>query len=217
MIENAATEQIAMKRRSPGRFALLTMALVVAFGVAAFLIAGCGDNLSAAKAAELAGDLKTAERLYQERLQVHPDDLGAIKGIAGVLYLERKWTEALPYQEKAVARDAREAQIRVELGFNYLNHQSSPQKALVVFQEASTIEPTAQHMSFLAQAQLVLGDARGAEQTLRKAVATDGSYPYAYMMLISLLEQQGRAAEASELRTTAEREGISLESPATTP
>ena len=142
MIENAATEQIAMKRRSPGRFALLTMALVVAFGVAAFLIAGCGDNLSAAKAAELAGDLKTAERLYQERLQVHPDDLGAIKGIAGVLYLERKWTEALPYQEKAVARDAREAQIRVELGFNYLNHQSSPQKALVVFQEASTIEPT---------------------------------------------------------------------------
>ncbi len=41
----------------------------------------------------------------------------------------------------------------MELGFNYLNHQNAPAEAVTVFQEACALEPTAQYLSFLAQAQ----------------------------------------------------------------
>ena len=145
-------------------------------------------------------------------MNTHPGDLTAIKGLAGIFYVQRKWDEALPYQEKAVELDPREVQIRVELGFNYLNHQGEPAEAVRVLQEAVALEPTAKCLGFLAQAQLVVGDDQGAETTLRKALASDKSYPRSYTLLIALLERQGRAAEAAQLQAGAQSEGVVLQS-----
>jgi tetratricopeptide (TPR) repeat protein len=199
---------------------LLTALAAVAFSVVlATLLVGCGGSGKAAEArqAEQAGDLSAALALYQERLQSHPDDVEAVKAAAGILYVERRWDEALPMQEKAVSLDPKEAQIRVELGFNYLNHQDDPAGAVAVLEEASKLEPTAQYLSFLAQAQMAAGDGRAAEATLRRALAEDKTYPRAYALLIALLEQQGRADEAADVEQSAQSAGLALQPDVSTP
>ena len=175
----------------------------------------CSNSLSEGQKAEQAGDVSSAVTLYQEWLKTHPDDLTAIKALAGIFYVERKWDQALPFQEKAVALDPKESQIRVELGFNYLNHQSKPAEAVRVMREATGLQPSAKYLSFLAQAQMAVGDDQGAEKTLRKALAADKTYPHSYTLLIPLLERQGRTAEASELRSAAEAAGVALQTAGT--
>jgi tetratricopeptide (TPR) repeat protein len=213
----AATRQTKTCGMAGRKAVLFGIVVTVILAAAALLIAGCSDRVSEARDAELAGDLKTAEALYLEQLQSDPDDLAAVKGLAEILYLERRWDEALPFQKKAITLDTKEAQIRVELGFNYLNHQNAPAEAVTVFQEASMIEPTAQYLSFLAQAQLATGDKGAVEATLRDALDADKTYSRAYMLLISFLEEQGRTAEVASVRAEAEAEGVSLDSSVTTP
>jgi predicted Zn-dependent protease len=183
------------------------------------LLAACGgpDRVTEARQAEQAGDLNAALALYQELLQSHPDHVEAVKGAAGILYVQRRWDEALPMQERAAALDPKEAQIRVELGFNYLNHQDDPAGAVAVFEEASELEPTAQHLSFLAQAQLAAGDELAAEATLRGALTADETYTRAYFLLMLLLEKQGRGDEVVQLKETAQRAGVILQPEVSTP
>jgi Tfp pilus assembly protein PilF len=193
------------------RRAVLTLVVLLLLASVVLFASACSNPLSEAQKAEQAGDLSSAATLYQERLKTRPDDLTAIKALADIFYMQRKWDEALPYQEKAIALDPKEAQIRVELGFNYLNHQSKPAEAVRVLQEAAALEPTAKYLAFLAQAQLAVGDDQGAEKTLRTALAADKSYPHTYTLLVQLLERQGRAAEATELRSAAEAAGAALQ------
>jgi tetratricopeptide (TPR) repeat protein len=217
MIGREAHAQKSGRRRSLRRMTLLGIVAAVLLVACALLMAGCSDKGAAAQKAELDGDLATAETLYKEQVQAHPSDITAVKGLAGILYLERKWDEVLPFQEKAVALDPKEAQIRVELGFNYLNHQHQAAKAVAVFREASLLRPTAQYLTFLAQALSATGDQKAAEETLRKAMVTDTTYAHAYSMLIEILAQQGRTAEAADVRASAAGAGVTLEPSATAP
>ncbi len=77
--------------------------------------------------------------------------------------------------------------------------------------EAAAIDPTAQHLTFLAQAQNVSGDIGGAEQTLRRALEVDPQYAYSYTVLESLLVSQGRTAEAAELKDLALLHGVTID------
>jgi Tfp pilus assembly protein PilF len=203
-------QSIRVTSRAAGKV-LRNVALLSVLLVTILVAVGCSNDLSQARKAEKAGDLASAVSLYQERLRTSPDDLAAVKALAGIFYLERKWDDALPVQEKAVALDPKETQIRVELGFNYLNHQGQPGKAVVVFQEAAALEPTAQYLGFLAQAQLAVGDQQTAEATLRQGLTKDKSYGHTYVLLIPLLERQGRTAEAAQLREAAQSAGVALE------
>ena len=180
MMGTAVTRQTSPSSRLGRKAVLVGIVVTVILAAAALLVEGCSDRVSEARNAELAGDFKTAEALYQEQLQSDANDLDALKGLAGVLYLERRWDEALPFQKKAIALDTKEAQIRVELGFNYLNHQNAPAEAVTVLKEACALEPTAQYLGFLAQAQMAArgperggGDSpqgRGGRQDLRPGV-----------------------------------------------
>jgi predicted Zn-dependent protease len=174
------------------------------------LAAGCSNTLSQAEQAEHNGDVAGATALYQEWLKTHPDDLTAVKALAGIFYVERKFDEALPMEEKAVSLDPKEVQIRVELGFNYLNHQNQAAKAVAVLQEAVALEGTAENLGFLAQGQMATGDDKGAESTLRRGLAEDKTYPHTYTLLLALLDRQGRTAEAAELRQAAAGAGVVL-------
>ncbi len=193
---------------------IVTVVLIVSAGA---VVVGCSNYVSEAQKAEQAGDIATAASLYQAQLKAHPDDLQAVKGLAGMLYVERRWNDALPVQEKAVAMDPKEARIRVELGFNYLNHQNAAGKAVTVFQEASDLERTAQYLGFLAQAQTVAGNVSAAEASLREALRVDKTYGRAYDLLTELLEQQGRTADAAAVRDAAKSAGVALQSGAATP
>jgi tetratricopeptide (TPR) repeat protein len=203
--------------RKPRRAVVAALLTIVVLATAGAVATGCSNSISEAQKAEEAGDLTVASSLYQKQLDAHPNDLRAVKGLAGILYVERRWNEALPLQEKAVAMDPKEARIRVELGFNYLNHQSAAAKAVTVLEEATVLEHTAQHLGFLAQAQMAAGSSQLAEASLREAMGVDKTYVRAYDLLVTLLEQQGRKADAAAVRSAARDAGLALQSGSSSP
>jgi tetratricopeptide (TPR) repeat protein len=198
-------------RRSTGWLGTRVGALTLVLLLLVVLLPACSDRLEQARAAEQAGQLQTAIRLYEEQLQEHPDDLQALEGIAVDLYLGGDFDGALPYQEKVVALDPGNVQTRVELGFNYLNHQNEPQRAATVMAEAAELEPSAKVFTFLAQADIGAGMVDKAEEVLRRAIAAEPAYAHSYVVLIALLEEQGRGDEAAEVRAAADTAGVKLE------
>ncbi len=190
---------------------LLVTALVTLLAVA-LLLAGCGEALVAqAYEAEKAGDLHTAVELYQRQLERKADDRAAIKGLAVDLFLLRDFDSALPFQEKAVALYPADVQLKVELAFNYLNHQDRPDRAVAVLAEAVAHEPSAKILTFLAQAQMAAGKPADAEASLRAAITKEPQWERAYVLLIRLLEQQGRLEDAAGVRQAADAAGVRLE------
>lgn len=172
----------------------------------ALMAGGCsGQSQTMVKAAEAqeAGALTTAVSLYREQLKNDPENPAAIKALAVDLYMLNLWDEALPMQEKAVALDRKDAQTRIELGFNYMNHQDAAADAVRVMKEAADIEPSAKYLTFLGQAELKSGDLAAAEQALREAIATDKTYGHAYTVLADVLQLQGKDGEAAQLLQTA--------------
>jgi tetratricopeptide (TPR) repeat protein len=191
-----------------GRLFILFL-LVVMTGMT---LAGCASKPGEARELEKKGDLEGAIALYREVLSGSPKNLGALSGMAVDLMQLQRYDEALPLQEKIVALDPKDALTRVELAFNYLNHQAQPAKAVQYLTEAVALDPSAKYLAFLAQAQTAAGDTQKAEETLRRAIATDKTYGYAYSLLIRMLEAQGRASEAADLRNAAAGAGATLES-----
>jgi len=175
-------------------------------------MAACTDPLSEARALEKKGDLEGAVALYREILANSPKDLEALSGLAVDLLQLKRYDEALSLQETIVALDPKDALTRVELAFNYLNHQTQPAKAVKYLAEAVALQPSAKNLSFLAQAQTAAGDAPKAEENLRRAIATDKTYGYAYSLLLPMLEAQGRVSEAAGLREAAAAAGARVES-----
>lgn len=192
--------------RSPAMVVIVAgmLCLVITLGA-------CSDDvLTKARKAEQNGDFQTAVALYREHLAEDPENLEAVKGLAVTLYLLGDYDGALPLQEKAMALDPRDAQIRLELGFNYLNHQDDPGRAADAFAEAAALESTSKVLTFLAQAQMAAGRTTDAEVSLREAISKDDSYAHAYAVLMGLLGDQGRIAEATELKRAAEEAGVAL-------
>lgn len=171
---------------------------------------GCSDPLAEARALEHQGDLTGAVLLYQEALEDDPGNADALEGMIVDLLLLGGFDEALPFQERLVAADSEDAQARIELGFNYLNHQARPLDAVGVFQEAAELEPSAKNLTFLAQAQIVAGEGHEAEEVLHQAIAVDPSYPYSYSVLIGLLKGQERSTEAEHVVEEASLHGIEI-------
>ncbi|MBN1630510.1 MAG: tetratricopeptide repeat protein [Thermoleophilia bacterium] len=180
------------------RYARLTAAIITIV-MLLVLASGCSDELSRADALAAEGDLPGAEAAYREALLDETEDLEALNGLAVLLMLQRKFDEALPIQERIVAADPEDAQTRVELGFNYLNHQERPDDAVCVFEEAAALEGTAQRFTFLAQAQREAGRRDEAERSARRAIEVDPQYRHSYTVLIGLLESDGRMDEAAEI------------------
>lgn len=167
------------------------------------VLGGCSQQLSEARSLEQGGDVQGAVAAYTAILQEHPGDLDALRGAASLLWVVQRYDEALPFQEQVVALDAHEVQIRVELGFNYLNHQQRANDAARVLKEAAELEPSGKHWTFAGQALREAGDLLAAEAALRKAIDRDATYTRAYDQLAELLESMGRAAEAAAVRAQA--------------
>jgi tetratricopeptide (TPR) repeat protein len=208
----AGLPQVPPARQPQGgaaRVLLVVVALSLILG--SCLLAGCGSGLvKAARQAEAAGDLQGAVELYRQQLAEHPEDKDAVMGLAVDLFLLRDYDEALVYQERAVQLAPDDVQLKVELAFNYLNHQDQPQKAVEMLREATATERSADLLTFLAQAQLAAGQAQEAETSARSAIAEDRTYGWAYVFLVRLLEHQGRQAEAVSVKQAASAAGVDL-------
>jgi tetratricopeptide (TPR) repeat protein len=193
--------------------AALYTTVVAAVGVLLLAAVGCSDAVEKADHLWATGDLPGAEAIYKGVLASHPDDLQALSGLAGVLYVQGKHDEALPIQERVVAADPDEVQIRIELGFNYLNHQNRSGDAVRVLTEAAALDGSAKNLTFLGQAQIEAGDHTGAETSLRKAIEVDPQYGHSYSVLVRMLEDDMRSSDATEVRDLAAARGIDITVP----
>jgi tetratricopeptide (TPR) repeat protein len=194
-----------------GPWSAFAVAAGLALLIFSLVASGCGDGrLGQAKIKEQARDLAGANRLYEQVLRDDPQDLAALRGLAINLTLLGKFAQALPYQEKVVKADPKDAQTRVELGFNYLNHQERAQDGLRLLEEAAALDGSARNRTFVAQARLAAGDAIRGERDLKAVIKDDPSYPFAYRLLAGLLEKQGRGAEAADVKRSADEHGISV-------
>jgi tetratricopeptide (TPR) repeat protein len=208
-VQSIGSNKSTLGRRTVGRcvyavlVTLMSIACMVVFG-------GCSDELGDALKLEREGDLEGALAVYGEMLKGDPNDTEALSGQAVCLLLLKRYDEALSVQERLAQVDPTDAQIRVELGFNYLNHQSRPEDAVRVLGEAVKLQPSAKNLCFLAQALEAAGDTRGAEETLRQAMASEPSYGYSYQLLAALLQKQGRAEEAEQVIQQAASLGIDV-------
>ena len=186
------------------------LSLVALITLAVLGVAACGSPLDEARTLERAGDLEGAVTLYKVILADDPKDLEALTGLAVDLLQLKRYDEALPVQEAIVAVDTKDALTRVELAFNYLNHQDQPDKAVRYLTEAVALEPSPKNLTFLAQAQIQAGDPEAAEQNLRKSLTDDPEYVHAYVVLLSLFDSQGRPEDAADLREQARSNGVDL-------
>jgi tetratricopeptide (TPR) repeat protein len=171
---------------------------------------GCADLESQARALEEEGDLSGAVALYERVLESDPNDAVALEAAAVDLLLLGRYDEALPLQQRLVDLDPNEVQTRIELGFNYLNHQDRPGDAVRVMREAVALEPTAKNLTFLGQALSADGDVGGAEDSLRQAIKTDPTYAHSYAVLVGLLKDLGRGDEIAAVVEAAAAEGIAV-------
>jgi Tfp pilus assembly protein PilF len=177
------------------------------------LVASCGGVASEARDLDREGDLEGAVSLYREALKQDPGNVEVLAALGADLYILGRFDEALPIQEKTVALDPEDAQTRIELGFNYLNHQDRPDDAVRVLTEAVNVDLSAKNLTFLGQAQEVSQDTVGAEATLRKAIETDPKYAFSYMVLRDLLVKRGRVQEAAQVEEAARQQGVDLNLP----
>jgi len=193
-----------------GGFRRASYALVLLIGcvIGLFSVAGCSDLLDQARALEREGNVAGALQLYSEVIETHPDERAAVEGAAVCLFVLKRFDEALTIQEKLAAMDLTNVQIRVELGFNYLNHQDRPTDAMRVFAEAVKLQPTAKNLCFLAQAHAGLGETEQAERDLRRAISQEPAYAYSYELLVGLLAGTGRAGEAARVIEQAASQGV---------
>lgn len=170
--------------------------------------AGCSDLTGEALLLEQRGDLAAAADVYRQVIADDPDDLEALGSLAFCLFRMGRYDEALVIQERVVELDSDDVQTRLELGFNYLSHQDRPADAVRVFREVAALEASGKNLTFLSQALLGSGDAGGAEETLRRAIAVEPGYPKSYMTLVWLLESQGLDDEANEVVEEAAANGV---------
>jgi tetratricopeptide (TPR) repeat protein len=171
---------------------------------------GCADRLGDARTLEGEGDYLGAVGIYQEALEEDPDDLEALEGLASDLMLLGRYDEAVALQERVVTLDPDDVQTRIDLGFNYLNHQDRATDAMRVLGEAARLDRSAKNLTFLAQAQIVCGDLAGAESSLGAAIELDATYERSYSVLAALLTDEGRTDEAAQVVERAEQQGITI-------
>jgi tetratricopeptide (TPR) repeat protein len=208
--DNMSNRQAGTITRYLGHAACVAAA--IALLVCLPLTTGCSDAKSTAEGLVVKGDLAAAEVIYEEVLASDPGDLEALSGLSVVLTLQGKHNEARPIQERVIAADPTDVQTRIELGFNYLKHQNRHDDAVRVLGEAAALDASAKNLTFLGQAQAVAGEKDAAEQTLRRALQVDPQYAYSYDVLIGLLEEEIRHADANEVRDLAASMGVEVES-----
>ena len=182
--------------------------LVLLLGVVS---AGCSSRSDEALHFDAQGNLKAGMAIYQQIIKQDPNNVGALAGMGSDLFLTQEFNQALPFEERTVELDHKDAETRIELGFNYLNHQNRPADAVCMFAEAASLDGSAKNFCFLAEAQRVTGSVVAAKASLHKAIDKDPKYAYSYQLLIVILDSQGRSDDAAAVFQQAAAQGVHLQ------
>ncbi len=156
--------------------------------------------LNASMAYAQSGDLKTAEERLKKALKIARDaERGAVHFNLGLLLAETdRPAQAITQLEAALAADPHLAQAAYNLAMLVID--DDPEKALALLKHASAEVPTERRYRYaLAFYQRQQGKENEAEQTLRQAIRDNAATDDAVRLLITMLQEQGRADEAQAL------------------
>jgi len=162
-----------------------------------------GLRLGEARQLEVNGDLAGANAIYEELLADDPRMVDAARGLGLNLALLGRFDDALPYQQKVVQLDPRDSQTWIELAFNYLNHQSEPERGLRAMDEGARLDRSPKNRTFLAQALLLNDKTSSAKAELEAVITEHPDYSYAQVVLARQLQRAGRLEEAAAARSGA--------------
>jgi tetratricopeptide (TPR) repeat protein len=190
--------------------AIVALALLVLGWVLTSLSLNGKSDLERGLRLEAEGRFGEAAQIYGAVLAEDPTSLQAVKGLAVALAVTGRFDEALPYQERACDADASDAQTRVELALNYMNHQGRPAEAVATIREAVALEPTPRNRALMGQLLIADGQAGVGREVLEDLIAQEPGYAYGYQVLVRHLERVGRHEEAATVRSTALKRGIVL-------
>lgn len=140
-------------------------------------------RLRTAQKLEQLGRVDEANKLYRAILDESPCELEALRALSANLMIAGAWDAALPYQQMLIALDPYDSQTRVELAFNYNNHQDSPSLGLKYMREAVYIDPSPRNLTFLAQMYKSSGRVQESRIVLTNAIAKHPEYAYAKHVL----------------------------------
>lgn len=121
-----------------------------------------------------------------------------------------QFKQAIQLYEEALAKSPRSAALQGELGY-WLVRSGDAKRALPYLQRADRLRPSARSALRLGRAREKLGDGKGAEKDLRRALALRSTHRAALLALGKLLRKKGANAEAITLLETAAGAGSNEE------
>jgi tetratricopeptide (TPR) repeat protein len=192
---------------------LLALCAFVAVALVALLVGGSESHLAKAASLETEGLFEEASESYRLHLLDEPDSLDALRGLAITLAVTGRFDEALDFQRRVCEADSSDAQTRVELALNYLNHQGRPDEAVGAMLEAVAVDPSPRNRALAGQVLIAAGQVAAGEEALRTLIQSEPQYGYPYQILVRHLERHERHEEAVSVRSLAEARGIVLDKP----
>jgi Tfp pilus assembly protein PilF len=154
-----------------------------------------------AVAAQRAGDVAAARRLYERLLLVTPRDADALNNLAILLSSQRDYSGAQELLRRAASAAPRNAGVWNNIG-TVFREQGKSSDAIAAFRHALTIDPRHPGAQVgLAQQYLAISQLDDARDLLLEVVASNPQLPEAHYTLGQVLERQGdrqRAIQAYE-------------------
>jgi Tfp pilus assembly protein PilF len=150
-----------------------------------------GRLFAEALAAHRAGELATAQALYERVLLLAPNHADALNNLGVLLSGQREFDRALDLLRRAASIAPRSAGIWNNIG-TALREQGRGSDAVAAFRHALTMDPQHQGARVgLAQQYLAIGSVAEARRLLEDVLATNPSLPEAHYALGQALELQG--------------------------
>lgn len=147
-------------------------AVIVVVVVAAVLLFGRSNDLDQGVTAFRAGRAGVAEQHFRAALQRDEGSITARLYLARILREQRRHQESADLLREAARRAPRDAAVRRELGYLFLDLER-PQQAAAQFQQSVELEPEeALGWVWLVQSLRLAGDQAGAESWMARAPAT---------------------------------------------
>ena len=95
-----------------------------------------------ARAAEKSGDLPSAERAYQQALELEPENAEALKRLGVVEQTELKFNESIHHFNMVLSRDEHYPEANFFLGVSYLGLNNFPRRFTAFRQNCAHKSPT---------------------------------------------------------------------------
>lgn len=152
--------------------------------------------MSEAVAAQRAGDVSTARKLYDSVLVLTPNDGDALNNLGVLLSAQREYGRALELLRRAAAVTPRNAGVWNNIG-TVFHEQGKNNDAIAAFRHALTIDGRHPGAKVgLAQQYLAISALGQAKELLEEVVAAHPLLPEAHYTLGQVLELQGDRAGA---------------------